>query len=166
MTKIGTLTLRFAEDTDAEAIAALINAAFKVELFFKLEDRTNPAEVLHYLESGRFLLAEEEAGLAACLYLEMGANRCYLGLLSVDPKRQKTGLGGRMMAAAEEAAREAGCSHVDIRVVNLRTELFPIYQRLGYVEEGTEPWPAEKPTRVPCHFIRMSKALDGTQKPA
>ncbi len=65
--------------------------------------------------------------------------RSYLGLLSVDPARQKIGLGRRLVAAAEEFAREMGSHHMDLTVVNLRTELPPFYRKLGYVENGTEP---------------------------
>jgi hypothetical protein len=64
-----------------------------------------------------------------------------------------------MMQAAEETARSLGARYLDIRVVNLRTELPPIYRRLGFAESGTEPWPEGKPTSQPCHFIRMSKSL-------
>ena len=48
---------------------------------------------------------------------------------------------------------------MDIRVVNLRTELLPFYRKLGYVERGTEP--VDDPRALqPFHFILMSKALD------
>jgi len=43
------------------------------------------------------------------------------------------------MAAAEEFAREMGSHHMDLTVVNLRTELPPFYRKLGYVEDGTAP---------------------------
>jgi hypothetical protein len=48
---------------------------------------------------------------------------------------------------------------VDIRVVNLRTELPPFYRRLGYVEQRTEPFTDPRAHR-PCHFICMSKTLE------
>ena len=51
-----------------------------------------------------------------------------------------------------------GCGAMDIRVVNLRTELPPFYRRLGYAEAGTEP--VEEPRALqPFHFIVMSKVL-------
>jgi len=48
---------------------------------------------------------------------------------------------------------------MDILIVNLRTELPPYYRKRGYVETGTAPFPASTPTTMPCHFVRMSKAL-------
>jgi hypothetical protein len=64
-----------------------------------------------------------------------------------------------MVEEAESYARAAGSEFMDLRIVNLRTELPPFYRRLGYVETGTEPFAADaKPSR-PCHFIKMSKPL-------
>ena len=48
---------------------------------------------------------------------------------------------------------------MDILTVNVRTELIPMYLRMGYAESGTEPFPANVPTKIPCHFIRVSKSL-------
>ena len=43
--------------------------------------------------------------------------------------------------------------------LNLRHELPPFYQRLGYVETGTAPFPEEIKSKLPCHFLIMSKPL-------
>jgi GNAT superfamily N-acetyltransferase len=107
------------------------------------------------------LLAEEDGVLTGVVYVELRGERSYLGLLSVNPELQKTGLGRRLMAAAEEFAREMGSHHMDLTVVNLRTELPPFYRKLGYTENGTAPIRPEMVPRVtqPCHFIRMTKPL-------
>jgi GNAT superfamily N-acetyltransferase len=77
----------------------------------------------------------------------------------VHPARHGKGLGRSLIVAAEERFRQAGCRAVDIQVVDLRIELAPFYRRLGYVETGTAPFPAEGRATRPCHFIRMSKRL-------
>jgi hypothetical protein len=48
---------------------------------------------------------------------------------------------------------------MDINVVDLRTELPPIYRKLGYSVSGTSPLPDSIPTKLPCHFIQMTKPL-------
>jgi hypothetical protein len=48
---------------------------------------------------------------------------------------------------------------MDLRIANLLEELSPFYRRLGYVETGTEPFPAEIKSKLPCHFVLMSKPL-------
>ena len=150
---------RFATDADAEAIATLVNAAFKVERFFIDRDRIDPAKVREMLRTGKYLLAEDNGALIACVYVELRGQRAYFGLLGVDPSRQDQGLGRKMVEEAESYARAAACEFIDLRVVNLRTELPPFYRRLGYAETGTEPFPADAKPSQPCHFIRMSKPL-------
>lgn len=174
--------IRRATDADAPALTALINLAFQVERFFLDGDRLDLAEVLDRLRKGFFLIEEvaqasrpalnspvsprgdsprdgQIGPIATCVYVELRAHRAYLGLLSVDPMLQGAGIGKRLVAAAEDFARAAGCSHMDLNVVNLREELPPFYRKLGYSESGTSPFPADVYTKLPCHFIQMSKAL-------
>ena len=46
-----------------------------------------------------------------------------------------------------------------LRIANLREELPPFYKSRGYVESGTSPFPEDEPTKLPCHFIAMTKEL-------
>lgn len=151
--------IRRATESDAPALTALINVAFQVERFFLDSDRLDLAEVLDRLKKGHFLAQEAEGRMTACVYVEPRNDRCYLGLLSVDPTLQRAGFGKRLVAAAEDFARAAGCLHMDLNVVNLREELPPFYRKLGYTDLGTSPFPADIFTKLPCHFIRMSKEL-------
>jgi predicted N-acetyltransferase YhbS len=157
--KLSNPSLRAAQPADAEAITRLINSAFQVESFFKRGDRLDLAEVDARLAKGRFILAEQTGVIVGCVYAESGAERAYIGLLSVEPSLQGSGLGKRLMTAAEEYCRAAGRAFVDLRVVNLRKELPPFYRKLGYEQTGTEPFPAEAHTEIPCHFLIMSKSL-------
>jgi len=148
-----------AQPSDAEPITTLINLAFQVERFFIDGDRIGLPEVRGLLEKGEFLLADDGGALAARVYLAPRGEGAYLGLLSVDPSRQGRGLGSLLMAAAEDHCRRKGCRFIDLRIVNLRAELPAFYRRLGYVENGTDPFPADAPARLPCHFVKMSKPL-------
>jgi GNAT superfamily N-acetyltransferase len=151
--------IRLAILDDAEPLASLINAAFRVELPFIEGDRTNPGAVRAYMKKGKFLLAEDSSGLAGCVYVELRGDRGYLGLLGVEPQRQGTGLGRKLMDAAEEFFRAAGCVAVDLRIVSARTPLPAFYGHLGYVETGTAPFPNDVPAKVPCNYILMSKSI-------
>jgi len=153
------MRVRIAVAADAEAVTALINAAFVVEKFFIDGDRVNLEMVRGFLARGEFLIADDAAGVAGCVYAEVRGDRGYLGLLSVDPARQKNGLGRLLVEAAEEHCRARGCVAMDLRVVNLREELPAFYRRLGYSENGTEEFPPGEVTKLPCHFIRMTKAF-------
>jgi ribosomal protein S18 acetylase RimI-like enzyme len=153
------ISIRNAQESDVEAIVRLINTAFLVEIFFIERDRTNPEMVRGLMKKGKFLLAEDGPSLAGCVYVELRGERGYLGMLSVDPARQKMGLGRQLMAAAENFFRDAGCSFSDLMIVNVRQDLLTMYRRLGYAEAGTAPYENRFPTKMPVHFIAMSKPL-------
>jgi GNAT superfamily N-acetyltransferase len=153
------LRFRVASLADVEVLARLINAAFRVEQPFIEGDRINPDGVRSYMEKGKFLLAEDAAGLAGCVYVELRGDRGYLGLLGVDPPRQGAGLGRKLMDAAEIYFREAGCLAVDLRIVSARTPLSSFYRHLGYLQTGTAPFAPDVPVKVPCHYILMSKTI-------
>jgi ribosomal protein S18 acetylase RimI-like enzyme len=153
------ISIRDAGKHDLEAIVRLINTAFLVEQFFIERDRTNPEVVRDLMQKGKFLLAEDGPDLAGCVYVELRGDRGYLGMLSVAPSRQHMGLGRRLLAAAEDYFVGAGCSFSDLLIVNVRTELLTMYGALGYVETRTAPYDDEHPTKMPVHFIAMSKRL-------
>jgi hypothetical protein len=74
-----------AQVRDAEAVANLVNRAFRPERFFPDEDRTNPDKVRALLESGRFLRLEDSDSLVGCVYLEVQGERGYFGLGRAQP---------------------------------------------------------------------------------
>jgi N-acetylglutamate synthase-like GNAT family acetyltransferase len=153
------MMVRQARTGDAEAIRDLINVAFRVERFFVDGDRIGLGEVRSLLSQGEFLVTEDEGLLTGCVYVEFRGERGYLGLLSVDPARQGSGVGTRLALAAEERCRELGARFVDLQIVSLREELPGFYRRLGYIDDGTAPFPADVPTKLPCHFLKMFKRL-------
>ena len=123
-------------------------------------DRINLERLSGLYQSGKFLLLEENGQLVSCVYVEIkGSGRGYIGLLGVEPDRQRSGLGRRMIEAAEKYLRSAGCEFADLRVVNVRAELQPIYERLGYSVTGIAPIPDAIPLKIPSYFTVMSKDL-------
>jgi ribosomal protein S18 acetylase RimI-like enzyme len=160
LSKSDTLRIRAADVPDVDALVRLINSAFRVEQPFIEGDRIDAEDVRSYMAKGKFLVAGNSSSLAASVYVELRGDRGYLGLLGVDPARQGTGLGRRMMDAAENYFREAGCQAVDLRVISARTPLPAFYRHLGYVETGIAPFAPDVPVKVPCHYILMSKILE------
>jgi ribosomal protein S18 acetylase RimI-like enzyme len=153
--------VRPADVRDPGRIARLVNTAFQVEAFFKVGDRTSEQEIRTLMATGDFLVIDDETrdSLAACVFTSIEGTRGYFGMLSVDPSRQGRGLGRALIDAVESRARARGCDHMDIHVVNLRTELVPLYRRFGYVEAGELPFPDTERASMPCHFLVMRKTL-------
>ncbi|MGB6599177.1 MAG: GNAT family N-acetyltransferase [Candidatus Acidiferrum sp.] len=155
----GTLRVRVAISSEVAELTKLINAAFVVERPVFDGDRIDERGTREFFEKGRFLILEDSAGIAGCVYCELRGDRGYLGLLAVDPRRQGTGLGRKLMAAAEEDFLGAGCVAVDLRVISPRTPLLPFYRHLGYAETGTAPFSPSLQAKVTGHYIIMSKQL-------
>jgi GNAT superfamily N-acetyltransferase len=162
------LQARVAEIRDAEAIVSVINAAFRqAESFLIDRDRIDLETVRELLRTGIFLVEDKAANntaddldaLCGCVYVELRGERSYLGLLSVDPQHQKSGLGSKLMDAAEDYSAKAGSRFMDLQIVNLRKELPDFYHRRGYIETGTAPFPPDLNPKLACHFVKMSKPL-------
>lgn len=152
-------SIRVALPNDVPELVRLINAAFVVEQPFIEGDRIDLDGVRAYMERGKFLLVEDSAGPAGCVYVELRGERGYLGLLGVDPPHQGAGLGRKLMDAAEDYFRAAGCRGVDLRIISPRTPLPVFYAHLGYAQTGTAPFAPDVPVKVPCQYILMYKSL-------
>jgi len=62
------------------------------------------------MRKGDFLVAENPAGqVVATVYVEVRGERGYFGMLAIDPRQQGTGLGQRMVEAAENHCRQHRC---------------------------------------------------------
>ncbi|MGD0796585.1 MAG: GNAT family N-acetyltransferase [Acidobacteriaceae bacterium] len=90
----------------------------------------------------------------------------YLGLLAVRPELQMRGLGHRLLAAAEDYARERGARRIRMTVISLRTALIAWYERRGYRLTGeTEPFPYGderfgRPLRDDLYFVILEKEIE------
>lgn len=154
------MEVRSAKASDADKLVELINSAFRpAEGYIIGRDRIDLETVESLFRKGEFLIAEDDGALAGCVYLEPRGDRTYLGLLSVAPDRQKAGVGSLLVKESERRCAAAGSRFMDLRTINLREDNRAFYKHRGYVEIGTEPLPAELTTKVPCHFINLSKPL-------
>jgi ribosomal protein S18 acetylase RimI-like enzyme len=156
------LRIRLATEADIPRLVPMINDAFTVETFLE-GTRTDLDRLSAYMIKGEILLGEDASGrLIGSIYTELRGARGYLGMLAIDPAHQRSGHGRTLMAAGEEHLRGKGCQAVDISVIEWRTELPPIYRKLGYVEtaiQDFQPSQKLKPGVPPCRVIVMSKTL-------
>lgn len=156
------LRIREATPADQDRLIPHINAAFAAAEPFMTGPRTDPERLAASMEKGVILLAEDEASqIIASVYVELRGDRGYVGMLAVSLAHQRSGIGRRMMQAAEDYLRARGCVAVDITVLSVRPELPPIYRDYGFVETGTEPFHYPHPLKdgLQTHCIVMSKPL-------
>lgn len=82
--------------------------------------------------------------LYGCVLVEKeDADTVVIGMLAVSPSSQNLGVGRKLVAAAEAAARkEFGVTRAHMHVAHVRDELLAWYKRLGYEPTGEEkPFP-------------------------
>jgi GNAT superfamily N-acetyltransferase len=151
--------VRFAETSDSAALIPLINIAFRPEQIAIEGNRISHETLQPYFRNGKFLVLENSAGLAGCVYAERRAGRGYIGLLALRPELKGRGLGRVLMDRAEEYLASIGCEAVDLRTISARDDLVPMYKHFGYQQTGTEAMPAGVKLKIPCHFVVMSKRL-------
>ncbi|MEV4013376.1 GNAT family N-acetyltransferase [Nonomuraea angiospora] len=65
-----------------------------------------------------------------------GAMDAYVGELAVHPRAVRTGVGRRLMAAAEDWARQQGLRNLTLETGAANTTARRFYAALGYLEEG------------------------------
>lgn len=130
--------------------------------------RTDPAALTDMLADPgqRLLVAVDEGAITGCVSIKRCAtDRCYLGLLTVDPALQAAGLGRRLIAAAEDAARAMGAAIMEMTVIVQRSELVAWYERRGYHLTGEQrPFPLDDvrfglPKTRELAFVVLEKTL-------
>ena len=107
------------------------------------------------------LLAHQDDALIGCVQVaRVGDDRAYLGMLTVEPSLQASGLGRRLLAAAEtEAVARFAARRMEMTVIHRRAELIAWYERRGYRPTGeTRPVPVDPP-RPELEFVVLEKGL-------
>ncbi len=99
-------------------------------------DEATVRKVMQQPGSVVLLYTDEEKGLIGCVNLQQHGHKMYLGMFSVRPAMQGRGIGKKLLQAAEEHARVAGCQSVYMTVISVRDELVNWYKRHGYTDTG------------------------------
>lgn len=165
-----------AEMADIPRLVALINGSYRGDAskqgwtteadLIAGEIRTDEEDLAGILakETATILkYVHPKAGIVGSVYLEQKGERLYLGMLSVDVGWQASGIGKRMLAAAEEHAHELGCEAIMMQVIPTRTSLMEWYERHGYQATGErKPFDGDPKfgvPRVPLEFVILEKKL-------
>ncbi|MDQ6469478.1 GNAT family N-acetyltransferase [Flavobacterium sp. LHD-80] len=160
---------------DIPALVTLINSAYRGETSKKgwtteahlLEGkRTDDEEMTEiFLDSKNTILkfTENDKIIGSVLLVEKG-NQLYLGMLTVSPELQNSGIGKKLLAEAENHAKSLNLSSIIMTVISVREELIAWYKRHGYVDTGEREAFPESGIHVtvseePLEFIFLEKKL-------
>jgi ribosomal protein S18 acetylase RimI-like enzyme len=129
------------------------------------ELRTDEADLKELLikAGSMFLKFTVDGKILGCVYLQKQAGKMYLGMLTVSPAAQASGIGKEILSASEKFARQEGCDSIIMNVISIRHELIEWYERRGYMQTGkTNPFPTETKfgtPRLPIEFMVLEKKL-------
>ena len=160
---------------DIASLNTLINSAYRGEFSKKgwtteahlLEgSRTTEVELLGIIQdaSHTILKYSDNGKIIGCVLLKVKANELYLGMLTVSPDLQNSGIGKKLLRQAEVFAVEMQLPKIVMTVITVRVELIAWYKRNGYVDTGArEPFPVSDvfnpTTKEPLEFMVLEKVI-------
>lgn len=162
--------------TDVPELINLVNSAYRGESSKK--GWTNESHLLdgtrideetcasYFVDPNITILkyTDAENKIIGCVHLEKQVDKLYLGMLTVLPELQNSGIGKQLLQAAEKHARQLNCQTIIMSVISIRHELIAYYERKGYVATGKSfPFPVEheqfgKPKRA-LELMMLEKHL-------
>jgi GNAT superfamily N-acetyltransferase len=171
---VSELTFRFAERTDAPAIAALIEEGYRgdesrrgwtTEADLIEGNRTTAAEIeaLIAAPNARFIMAFDKGALIGCALIKNENGEGYFGMFAVRPALQGAGHGKQILSHAEQQIRDLwNCQRIAMTVISIREDLVAYYERRGYTRTGKKPFPFDREPgakRRDFHFVVLTKQL-------
>jgi N-acetylglutamate synthase-like GNAT family acetyltransferase len=134
---------------DAKQLEQLLNSAYRGETaklgwtheadLIAGNVRVNEDMILENLNDNNAVFLKyvnDKNEIVGCVNLKQNENKLYLGMFSVQPTQQGSGVGKQLLLAAEEYATYLGISTIYMTVISLRTELINWYKTKGYKETG------------------------------
>lgn len=160
---------------DVSNLNKLINSAYRGESSKKgwtteanlLEGpRTNEKELTETFQNRKntILKFTENNQITGCVLLIEKEQQLYLGMLTVSPELQNSGVGKKLLQEAEIHASTLGLPKIVMTVISVREELIAWYKRNGYFDTGArEPFPVSDVhipiTIQPLEFIVLEKRI-------
>ncbi len=168
-----------AADADCDDLAAIVNQSFRgepskegwtTEAEFLDGQRTDGAALREFVAQPNhwiFKLHQESLilGLVQLSASPKHGQTMKLGMLTVVPNRQNSGVGKLILNHCETFARENGFTKMQMTVISLRQSLIDFYLRRGYhLLPGREPFPYGQPRfglpkREDLDFVVLEKDL-------
>jgi ribosomal protein S18 acetylase RimI-like enzyme len=120
-------------------------------------------EIIKNKENTILKYTENNQIIGSVLLVNKG-NKLYLGMLTVSPELQNSGIGKKLLHEAEVHALALGLPKIVMTVISIREELIAWYNRHGFEDTGVrEPFPLNTTDAIianqPLEFIVMEKII-------
>ena len=141
-------TIQRAALADVDVVLGLLQAQFDDHAISWDEASLRSAveTMVSDIDKAVFLIARcagLPVGLAAmpvCWTLEHGGKAIWLDELYVLPEYRNQGVGGKLMDAVEQTARELGCRAIDLEVEADHSRAENLYARHGFTRHNRTRW--------------------------
>jgi ribosomal protein S18 acetylase RimI-like enzyme len=153
---------------DVPELNVLVNSAYRGETSKKgwtteanLLDgiRIDEETLIGYFDDPKVTILKninEDGQITGCIYLEDRRPKLYIGMFSVSPALQASGIGRALLLAAEDFAREMNCPTLTMTVISTRRELISWYERRGFKATGeVQPFHDGKKFGIPRQEIEL-----------
>lgn len=160
---------------DVSVVTKLINVAYRGDSSKKgwtteanlLEGlRTTEQELTKTIQNPKNTLLKftENHKIIGCVLLIETGNQLNLGMLTVSPDLQNSGIGKQLLQQAEIQASALGLPKIVLNVISVREELIAWYQRNGYIVTGIrQPFPVSNIhipiSNEPLEFMVLEKRI-------
>ena len=160
---------------DVTSLEKLINSAYRGEtskkgwtteanlLKGKRITTDELTEIIKNKENTILKYTDNKQIIGSVLLVNKG-NKLYLGMLTVSPELQNSGIGKKLLHEAEVHALALGLPKIVMTVISIREELIAWYNRHGFEDTGVrEPFPLNATDAIiskqPLEFIVMEKII-------
>jgi N-acetylglutamate synthase-like GNAT family acetyltransferase len=129
--------IRSARIADVDAVATVVRDAYAVYVA-RIGRQPAPAtaDYRQLIADGLVWVAETATEIVGVLVLRPQKQALLLENVAVAPSHQRRGIGRRLIAYAEQRARELGLSAIELYTNEQMTENLQLYPSLGYSETG------------------------------
>jgi ribosomal protein S18 acetylase RimI-like enzyme len=170
------LTISVATTSDVPELVQLVNSAYRGETSKKgwtteadlLDgiriDETSLTNLITRPAASLLKCSNGKGELLGCVYLHQQQDEMYLGMLTVSPEKQASGIGKQLLEASEEYTKQRGCKAIVMTVISVRDELIAWYERRGfYRTDEKQAFPKDPRFGIPkqpLEFVVMRKELE------
>lgn len=112
--------------------AGLIALWKECELVRKQNDPDSDIESEVQHDVAGLLVAASEDAVVGSVMVGYDGHRGWINYLAVTPGLRRSGIGRRLMAAAEQQLQELGCPKVNLQVRSSNLSVLDFYGELGY----------------------------------
>jgi ribosomal protein S18 acetylase RimI-like enzyme len=169
------MDIKVADFNDIPGLVFLINSAYRGETSKKgwtteadlldgtRTDETNIRELMEDKNAVILKCMQENENIIGSVYLQQQNDKLYLGMLTVSPELQGSGIGKKLLAAAIDYAKKMNCVFIFMTVISVRRELIAWYERHGYKKTGeVRPFPVGEKFGIqkqPLELIVMERKM-------